>query len=124
MKKYIPISRVEALQLLIDNNANAIGSMAFRDSDNFEWRESSLVQVNCDQNTTLAFCTPQATYVQCARVVEVDPTFEALERWKSGYKYIASDGIDELARAAFFAGAEYALTSVKGMDSIADQPRG
>ena len=76
MKQYKQITKVEALQLLIDNNGNAVGGMAFRDNKTCTWRWSKLVQVNCDPNTRLIFCTPNATYYQCAIVEEVADPFD------------------------------------------------
>ena len=83
MKQYKQITKVEALQLLIDNNGNAVGGMAFRDNCNCTWRWSKLVQVNCDPNTRLIFCTPNAVYEQCAIVEEVADPFE--KWWGAGY---------------------------------------
>ena len=74
MKQYKQISKVEALQLLIDNNGNAVGGLAFRDNSECTWRIAKLIAVNCDQNSGLHFSTPNATYYQCAIVEEVtDP---------------------------------------------------
>jgi len=100
MKQYKQITKVEALQLLIDNNGNAVGGMAFRDNCNCTWRWSKLVQVNCDPNTRLIFCTPNAVYEQCAIVEEVADPFE---------KFCESWAIDTLQ----FAGPTYLKAIVK-----------
>ena len=92
MKQYKQITKVEALQLLIDNNGNAVGGMAFRDNCNCTWRWSKLVQVNCDPNTRLIFCTPNAVYGQCAIVEEVADPFE--KWWNKAREILVADDID------------------------------
>ena len=84
MKQYKQISKVEALQLIIDNNGNAVGGLAFRDNSECTWRIAKLSAVNCDQNSGLHFSTPNATYYQCAIVEEVadpDPFKQFCDFW-------------------------------------------
>ena len=70
IKIYTRITKTEGLQMLLDNGANAISGLAFRDNDNCSWRIARLDQINCDQNAALVFCTPNASYYQCAKVTE------------------------------------------------------
>lgn len=119
MKKYTQLSKVEALQLLIDNNGNAVGGMAFRDHEDCTWRITKLIAVNCDQNSGLHFSTPNATYYQCAKVEEVaEPNaFEVwLEEKLKQHPIVLADYSNprRLCREAFEAGELKSLRSFTG----------
>lgn len=118
IKTHTKISKVEALQLLVDNNGNAVSGLAFRSSVSAIWYVAKLVSVNCDQNTTICFSTKNATYPICAKVTELDPCkapsgCPELAPWQAfvGNEVFPTPCADDLQEAV------YAATTMTGWEN-------
>jgi len=110
MKQYRKITRLEALQMLVDNEAKPIRGLAFKSSvTGSVWRTADLYSVNCNQNSTMMFSTYNATYPICAIVTEVDP----FEEWFDPKKFM---GCKSSFRKAYELGQKNPLDTTKKPD--------